>query len=328
MAKEKITSIGGQAVIEGVMMRGPFKTAVAVRKPDGEIECKIDENGTKKRNWLFKLPIIRGCVSFVDSLVIGMKALMFSAEFVDVEGEEESESKFDKWLENKFGDNVKDIVIYFAVFISILLSVGLFILLPTAITQGIQFLCKKMELDDITQSGAFVSIFEGIIKMLIFLTYMFLISKMKDIKRVFEYHGAEHKTIACYEAGEELTPENVKKYTRFHPRCGTSFLLFVMIVSIALYAFLPKFSGDEYFWWERLLYRMGTRIALLPVVAGISYEIIKFAGRSKNACVKWLTKPGLWLQKLTTREPDEAQIETAITSMKAVIPEDEDSDKW
>ena len=187
---------------------------------------------------------------------------------------------------------------------------------------------KKMELGDITQSGAFVSIFEGVIKMLIFLTYMFLISKMKDIKRVFEYHGAEHKTIACYEAGEELTPENVKKYTRFHPRCGTSFLLFVMIVSIALYAFLPKFSGDEYFWWERLLYRMGTRIALLPVVAGISYEIIKFAGRSKNACVKWLTKPGLWLQKLTTREPDEAQIETAITSMKAVIPEDEDSDKW
>lgn len=328
MAKEKITSIGGQAVIEGVMMRGPFKTAVAVRKPDGEIECKIDENGTKKRNWFLKLPIIRGCVSFVESLIIGMKALMFSAEFVDVEGEEESESKFDKWLENKLGDKVKDIVIYFAVFISILLSVGLFILLPTAITQGIQYLCKKMELDDITQSGAFVSIFEGIIKMLIFLTYMFLISKMKDIKRVFEYHGAEHKTIACYEAGEELTPENVKKYTRFHPRCGTSFLLFVMIVSIALYAFLPKFSGEEYFWWERLLYRMGTRIALLPVVAGISYEIIKLAGRSKNACVKWLTKPGLWLQKLTTREPDEAQIETAITSMKAVIPEDEGSDKW
>ena len=328
MAKEKITSIGGQAVIEGVMMRGPFKTAVAVRKPDGEIECKIDENGTKKHNWFLKLPVIRGCVSFVESLIIGMKALMFSAEFVDVEGEEESESKFDKWLENKFGDKVKDIVIYVAVFISILLSVGLFILLPTAITQGIQYLCDKMEFGDITQSGAFVSIFEGVIKMLIFLTYMFLISKMKDIKRVFEYHGAEHKTIACYEAGEELTPENVKKYTRFHPRCGTSFLLFVMIVSIALYAFLPKFSGEEYSALERLFYRMGTRLALLPVVAGISYEIIKFAGRSKNVCVKWLTKPGLWLQKLTTREPDEAQIETAITSMKAVIPEDEGSDKW
>ena len=328
MAKEKITSIGGQAVIEGVMMRGPFKTAVAVRKPDGEIECKIDETGTKKHNWFLKLPIIRGCVSFVESLIIGMKALMFSAEFVDVEGEEESESKFDKWLENKFGDKVKDIVIYIAVFVSIILSVGLFILLPTAITQGIQAIGEKMGFDDAARSGAFISICEGIVKMAIFLGYMYLISKMKDIKRVFEYHGAEHKTIACYEAGEELTPENVKKYTRFHPRCGTSFLLFVMIVSIALYAFLPKFSGEEYSALERLFYRMGTRIALLPVVAGISYEIIKFAGRSKNSCVKCMTKPGLWLQRLTTREPDEAQIETAITSMKAVIPEVEGSDKW
>lgn len=328
MAKEKITSIGGQAVIEGVMMRGPFKTAVAVRKPDGEIECKIDENGTKKHNWFLKLPIIRGCVSFIESLVIGMKALMFSAEFVDVEGEEESESKFDKWLEDKLGDKIKDIVIYVAVFISVIMSVGLFILLPTAITQGIQAVGEWVGLKTAVRSGAFISVCEGIVKMAIFLTYMYLISKMKDIKRVFEYHGAEHKTIACYEAGEELTVENVKKYTRFHPRCGTSFLLFVMIVSIILYALLPKFSGEEYNAFQRLFYRMGTRLALLPVVAGISYEIIKFAGRSKNTCVKWMTKPGLWLQRLTTREPDEAQIETAITSMKAVIPEDEGSDKW
>ena len=328
MAKEKITSIGGQAVIEGVMMRGPFKTAVAVRKPDGEIECKIDENGTKKHNWFLKLPIIRGCVSFVESLVIGMKALMFSAEFVDVEGEEEPESKFDKWLEDKLGDKIKDIVIYVAVFISIIMSVGLFILLPTAITQGIQAVGEWAGLKTAMRSGAFISICEGIIKMVIFLTYMYLISKMKDIKRVFEYHGAEHKTIACYEAGEELTVENVKKYTRFHPRCGTSFLLFVMIVSIVLYALLPKFSGEEYSGLQRLFYRMGTRLLLLPIVAGISYEIIKFAGRSKNTCVKWMTKPGLWLQKLTTREPDESQIETAIASMRAVIPEDEGSDKW
>ncbi len=328
MAKEKITSIGGQAVIEGVMMRGPFKTAVAVRKSDGEIECKIDENGTKKHNWFLKLPIIRGCVSFIESLVIGMKALMFSAEFVDVEGEEESESKFDKWLEDKLGDKIKDIVIYVAVFISVIMSVGLFILLPTAITQGIQAVGEWVGLKTAVRSGAFISVCEGIVKMAIFLTYMYLISKMKDIKRVFEYHGAEHKTIACYEAGEELTVENVKKYTRFHPRCGTSFLLFVMIVSIILYALLPKFSGEEYNAFQRLFYRMGTRLALLPVVAGISYEIIKFAGRSKNTCVKWMTKPGLCLQRLTTREPDEAQIETAITSMKAVIPEDEGSDKW
>lgn len=328
MAEKKITSIGGQAVIEGVMMRGPFKTAVAVRKPDGEIECKIDENGTKKHNWFLKLPIVRGCVSFIESLIIGMKALMFSAEFVDVEGEEETESKFDKWLEDKLGDKIKDIVIYVAVAVSILLSVGLFILLPTAITQGIQFIFGKAGLENAVKSGTFVSLCEGIVKMIIFLGYMYLVSKMNDIKRVFEYHGAEHKTIACYEAGEELTCENVKKFTRFHPRCGTSFLLFVMIVSIVLYALLPKFSGEEYSALQRLFFRMGTRLLLLPVVAGISYEIIKIAGRSKNSCVKWMTKPGLWLQRLTTREPDESQIETAIVSLKAVIPEEEGADKW
>lgn len=325
--KEHITSIGGQAVIEGVMMRGPFKTAVAVRKSDGGIECKIDENGTKKHNWFLKLPVIRGCVSFIESLIIGMKALMFSAELIDIEDEEPS-SKFDKWLEDKLGDKIKDIVIYVSVAISLVFSVGLFILIPTALTQGIQGLLAKIGIDGFSKTGTFVSLCEGIIKMLIFLGYMYLISKMKDIKRVFEYHGAEHKTIACFEAGEELTPENVKKFSRFHPRCGTSFLLFVMIVSIVLYALLPKFSGAEYSALQRLFYRMGTRLLLLPVVAGISYEIIKFAGRSKNVCVKWLTKPGLWLQRLTTREPDEAQIETAITSLTAVIPEVEGADKW
>lgn len=329
MPREKhITSIGGQAVIEGVMMRGPFKTAVAVRKPDGDIECKIDENGTKKHNWFFKLPVIRGCVSFIESLIVGMKALMFSAEFVDTEGEEETQSKFDKWLEDKLGDKIKDIVIYVAVFVSVIFSIGLFILLPTAITQGVQFLFGKAGMQKLSQTGTFVSLCEGIIKMIIFLAYMYLISKMNDIRRVFEYHGAEHKTIACYEAGEELTPENVKKFTRFHPRCGTSFLLFVMIVSIVLYALLPKFSGEEYSAIQRLFFRMGTRLLLLPFVAGISYEIIKFAGKSKNVCVKWLTKPGLWLQRLTTREPDTAQIETAITSLKAVIPDVEGADKW
>ncbi|HAL62960.1 MAG TPA: DUF1385 domain-containing protein [Clostridiales bacterium] len=326
--EKKITSIGGQAVIEGVMMRGPFKTAVAVRKPDGNIECKIDENGTKKHNWFLRLPIIRGCVNFIESLVIGMKALMFSAEFVDIEGEEEQESKFDKWLEDKLGDKIKDIVIYVAVAISVVFSVGLFILLPTAITQGVQFIFEKIGMEKVSKTGTFISLCEGIIKMIIFLTYMYLISKMNDIKRVFEYHGAEHKTIACYEAGEELTCENVKKFTRFHPRCGTSFLLFVMIVSIILYALLPKFSGEGYSALQRLFFRMGTRLALLPLVAGISYEIIKFAGRSKNACVKWLTKPGLWLQRLTTREPDESQIETAIASLLAVIPDIEGADKW
>ena len=326
MKTEKhITSIGGQAILEGVMMRGPYKTAMAVRKPDGEIICKVDENGTKKKNKFLSLPIVRGCVNFISSLVLGMKAIMFSAEFVDLEDEEETESKFDKWLEEKFGDKIKDIVIYVAIALSLVLSVGLFILLPTAIAQGIQDLLKWLGFEKFASTGSFLSTVEGIVKMIIFITYMYLISRMKEIRRVFEYHGAEHKTIACYEAGEELTVENVKKHTRFHPRCGTSFLLIVMIVSIIIYALLPSFN--EYSAIIRLLLRMGTRILLLPVVAGLSYEVIKLAGRS-NGCVRTLTKPGLWLQRLTTLEPDESQIEVAIESMLAVIPEDKESDKW
>lgn len=326
MKTEKhITSIGGQAIIEGIMMRGPFKTAMAVRKPDGEIECKVDENGTKKKNRFLSLPIVRGCVNFISSLVLGMKAIMFSAEFIDLEDEEQSESKFDKWLEEKFGDKIKDIVIYVSIALSLVLSVALFILLPTAIALGIQDILKWLGFDEFASTGSFSSTVEGIVKMLIFLSYMYLISRMKEIRRVFEYHGAEHKTIACYEAGEELTVENVKKHSRFHPRCGTSFLLIVMIVSIIIYALLPAFN--EYRAIIRLLLRMGTRILLLPVVAGLSYEVIKLAGRS-NGCVRTLTKPGLWLQRLTTCEPDDSQIEVAIHAMKAVIPEDKESDKW
>lgn len=319
MSKEHITSIGGQAILEGVMMRGPFKTAMSVRKPDGEIECRVDENGTKTRPAVLRLPIIRGCVNFIDSLVIGMKALMYSAEFIDIEEEGESESKFDRWLEDKLGDKIKDIVIYFSIALSLILSVGLFILLPTLVTRGIEWLFAMTPFAGTAATGAFTSICEGIVRMAIFLGYMALVSQMSDIKRVFEYHGAEHKTIACYESGEELTVENIKKHTRFHPRCGTSFLLFVMIISIILFSLLPR-TG--------VILRMLMRLALLPVVAGLSYEVIKLAGRYQKGCVKLLTKPGLWLQRLTTREPDEKQIEVAIQSMKAVIPENSEDDKW
>lgn len=325
MAKEEhITSIGGQAVMEGVMMRGPYKTVVAVRKPDGEITKKVENNGTKTRNKFFKLPIVRGCVSFIDSLVIGMKALMFSAEFVDIEEEEdEKQSKFDKWLEDKLGDKIKDVVIYFAIFLSIIFSVALFILLPSLLSSLVESIPA---IKGITSTQTFTSLFEGILRMAIFLGYMTLISRMKDIQRVFEYHGAEHKTIACYEGGEELTVENVKKYTRFHPRCGTSFLLFVMIISIIIYAFLPRFDG--YIRIVSILLRMFTRILCLPLVAGLSFEVIKWAGRSKNRFVCALSKPGLWLQRLTTREPDESQIEVAIESMLPCIPENKEEDKW
>lgn len=325
---EHITSIGGQAIIEGVMMRGPYKTAMAVRKSDGEIVTEVNENGTKKRNKILSFPIIRGCINFFDSMVVGMKALMFSANLMDIEGEEDEEpSKFDIWLEEKFGDKIKDIVIYVSLVISLALSVGLFMLLPAFLTKGAEFLGSKIAfVSAIVSSHAFTGIFEGIIRMAIFLGYMILVSQMKDIKRLFEYHGAEHKSIACYEAGAELTVENVRKYTRFHPRCGTSFLLFVMVISILVFACLPRF--DQFAGWASVLLRMGTRLLLLPVVAGLSYEVIKLAGRSKNKAVCTLTKPGLWLQKLTTREPDDSQIEVAINSIKAVIPENKEDDRW
>lgn len=313
------TSIGGQAIIEGVMMRGPHKTAMAVRKSDGEIIIETNDNKAKNRNRLWKLPIIRGCVNFIDSLVIGMKALMFSADQIDIEDEEESESKFDKWLEDKFGDKIKDIVIYVSIALSLVLSVAMFILLPTVVTRGIEWILGFTPFSAFAGTKLFTSVTEGILKLAIFIGYLALVSQMKDIKRVFEYHGAEHKTIACYEHGEELTVENVRKHIRFHPRCGTSFLLFVMIVSIILFAVLPK-TG--------VFLRMLMRLLLLPVVAGISYELIKWAGRSENACVQLLSKPGLWLQKLTTREPDDSQIEVAIQSMKAVIPDNSEEDRW
>lgn len=304
-------------------MRGPYKTAVAVRKPDGEIVTKVDENGTKSHAKIWKLPILRGCINFIDSLVIGMKALMYSAEFIDTEEDEETESKFEKWLQDKFGDKITDILIYFAVFLSVIMSVGLFILLPSVISGAVEAI---PQLQSVTSTKLFTSIFEGVMRMAIFLGYMALVSQMKEIKRVFEYHGAEHKTIACYEAGEELTPENVKKHLRYHPRCGTSFLLFVMIISIIVYAFLPRF--DEYGKIAAIFLRMGTRLLCLPIVAGLSYEVIKWAGRSKNKIVGLLSKPGLWLQKLTTREPDTSQIEVAIASMKPCIPENKEEDKW
>jgi uncharacterized protein YqhQ len=247
---------------------------------------------------------------------------------MDIEGEEEEEpSKFDQWLEDKLGDKIKDVVIYVSLLISLVLSVGLFMLLPAFLTKGAEFLGSKIAvLNPIVSSHAFTSIFEGIIRMIIFLGYMILVSQMKDIKRIFEYHGAEHKSIACYEADEELTVENVRKHTRFHPRCGTSFLLFVMVISIIVFACLPRF--DQFAGWASILLRMGTRLLLLPVVAGLSYEVIKLAGRSKNAAVRILTKPGLWLQRLTTREPDDSQIEVAIQSILAVIPENREDDKW
>ncbi len=309
------TSIGGQAVIEGVMMKGPDKIATSVRKPDGEIEIDIKPCGKVRKNKFLNLPVIRGCINFFDSMVLGVKSLMWSATFFDLEEEaeapKEKQGKFEKWLEEKLGsEKALNAVIYFSVVLSLLMSVGLFMLLPTIIVGF---------LDGIVKSHILLTLCEGIVRIAIFLVYLALVSRMEDIKRVFMYHGAEHKSIHCYEQGLELTVENVRKQSRLHPRCGTSFLLVVMVISIIVFSFIS---------WKNPLIRLLLRLALLPVVAGLSYEIIKFAGRHDNCFTTVLSAPGKWLQYITTSEPDDSQIEVAINSLKAVIPESKDADKW
>lgn len=312
--EKKMTSIGGQAIIEGVMMRGPKKVAMAVRKPDGEIV--IEEKEAKGIGKWAKLPIIRGVVSFVSSMVTGVQALMFSAKFFDIEEDKKEEENSKEKLDSKNENGLSDGALYFTVFLSLMFSVGLFILLPNFIA------------DLIIPKGMTVlyNLTENIVKIALFLIYMLLVSKMEDIKRLFQYHGAEHKSIFCYENGEELTVENVKKHSRFHPRCGTSFLLFVLVISIIFFSFLPRV--ENYIKIVNVLLNMGMRLIFMPIVAGISYEIIKIAGKSKNKFVQMLNKPGMWLQRLTTKEPDESQIEVAIASLKAVIPENGEDDKW
>lgn len=315
MSKKKITSIGGQAVIEGVMMRGPHKIAIAVRKPDGEII--IDENDVKAKGAWLKIPIIRGVISFFSSMVIGVKALTFSAKFFDTEEEKPNDTKKnnDKPNDNKKKNGENDMpewAIYLSVLVSLMISVGLFMVLPNVIAN---FVVPNKEANVIMYN-----VVESVIKIAIFLGYLGVVSQMNDIKRVFEYHGAEHKSIFCYENGEELTVENVKKYSRFHPRCGTSFLLFVILISIVVFSLLGVRKNP--------FVNIGLRLLFLPLVAGISYEIIKFAGRSTNKYITWLNEPGKWLQRLTTREPDDSQIEVAIASLKAVIPENEEDDLW
>ena len=287
MEKKKIT-IGGQAVIEGVMMRGPELVATAVRNPQGRIELEVKPvNSIADRYPIFKKPMLRGCVSLFESLVMGIRSLGYSAQMAG----EEDEQLTDRELAGTM-------IFAFA------LAAVLFIAIPTGAAKLFHV---------ITEDPVFLNLMEGFLRLFIFMAYIFAISRMKDIQRVFQYHGAEHKTIACFEAGEALTVENVARHTRLHKRCGTSFLLIVMLVSIFVFAFLG---------WPDLAERIASRIILLPVVAGISYEIIRFSANSDNCLLGWAVKPGLWLQKLTTREPEPEMIEVAIESAKAVLPED------
>ncbi len=303
--------IGGQAVIEGVMMRGKKMYSLSVRTPNKSIKTvKTFFNPAKDKCFIWGLPIVRGVVAFVDSLVTGMKVTMKSAELAGLDDiEYDKESKFEMWLEKKFGDKLADYMIYFSVLVSIVLCVGLFILLPTVLGGWLN--------DLIGGSTASRGAFESIIKVILFLGYMILVSQMKDIKRVFMYHGAEHKTINCFESDMELTVENVRKSTRFHKRCGTSFLVIVILISIIVFLFVH--TND---FWLRILYR----VLLIPVIAGLSYEVIRWAGRHDNWLVNIVSFPGIAMQLITTSEPDDSMIEVAIASLKAVLEEESEND--
>ncbi len=327
------TSIGGQAVIEGVMMRGPHQIATAVRKPDGEIITEEQSLGKIRKGKFVKLPIVRGCVNFFDSMIVGVKSLMFSAQFYDLDEEgnpvEQEPSRFEAWLEKKLGsEKMLNVVLYASVILSLLFSVGLFILLPTFLTGFLR---------SVIGSHMLLTLIEGAVRIVIFICYLTLVSQMKDIQRVFMYHGAEHKSIFCYEAGLPLTVENVRTQSRFHPRCGTSFLLIVMVISILVFSIIPwdaeTFAAIPVIGpflvaipWP--ITRMLLRLLLLPVVAGVSYEIIKFAGRHDNRLTRIISAPGLWFQRITTKEPEDAMIEVAITALTAVLPENKDDDRW
>ena len=292
----KNINVGGQAVIEGVMMRGSNGIATAVRTAQGEIVVKKKGyTSYTKKNKFLGLPIIRGFISLIESLVIGVQTLNYSASFFEEEGEP---SKMDKWLEKIFKEKSNDVIIGISLAISLIISIGLFFILPTLVAN----LFSKM---GVSTMG--MNIVEGIIRVSIFLLYVYLIGKMEDIKRVYQYHGAEHKTIFCYENNIELTPENAAKFGRLHPRCGTNFLFLVMIVSIIMFSLTGWNSIGE-----RIIYR----IILLPLISGVSYEIIKWMGKNTGALAKILSYPGLKLQNLTTREPDLSQIEVAIKALK------------
>lgn len=308
MANKKKTSIGGQALIEGIMMRGPVLTSMATRMPDGSIEVETwDTHKSGKTPWTRRAPFIRGIFNMVDSMMVGYSCLMKSAEKAGVE---EEPTKFDKWLEEKLGDNMMKVLGGFAVVLGVALAAVLFIFIPT----GLSSLLKPL-----IGAGIGLSLIEGLIKVIILVGYMWLCSRMKEIHRVFEYHGAEHKSIACYEAGLPLTVENIRPQRRFHPRCGTSFLFLVVFISIIVGSFIS---------WDNPAIRMLLKLALIPVVVGTSYELIKLAGRSDGILTRIISAPGMRLQRITTCEPDDSQIECAIAALEAVIPEDENADRW
>ncbi|WP_251318783.1 DUF1385 domain-containing protein [Flintibacter muris] len=311
------TMCGGQALIEGIMMRGPKKQAVVVRKPDGELEIQEKElKFIKDRYPILGWPLIRGVVNFADSMYNGVTALMYSAEFFPEDGEEEEEpSKFEAWLNDRLGsEKFAALITTLAVILGLAMSVGLFFLLPTLLGTAVTLLTDSMLARNLAESA---------LKVLIFVSYLALCSRMGEMKRVFSYHGAEHKTIFCYEAGLPLTVDNVRVQPRHHPRCGTSFLFMVIAVSIlvstVVFAVWPVHNA---------ILRFLAHLAMLPVIVGVSYEFNRWAGRHDGPVTKILTAPGLWLQNFTTFEPDDSMIEVGIRALELVLPEEKGTDAW
>ena len=319
------TMIGGQALIEGLMMRGPQKDAIVVRGKDG-VTVEVKDRKVRPKNSPLNWPVIRGAVTFFDAQLTGVKALMRSADLSPEESQEEP-SKLDKWLEEKLGDKrFQQLVVGIAVAMGLGLSILLFFLLPMVISSFF---------DRLIRNNLLLNLVEGIVRILIFTGYMLLVSRMSEMKRVFAYHGAEHKTIRCYEAGLPLTVENVRQQTRLHPRCGTSFLLVVMIISILLFSVasslllvvIPKLAAIHGSFLYRLI-MIAFKLLLLPLVVSFSYEINRWVGRHDNLFTRILSAPGMWFQNFTTNEPDDSMIEVGIQALEAVLPENEGDDRW
>lgn len=309
--KEKFrTSVGGQALMEGVMMRGPKRLCCAVRRPDGGIEIDIKELPPKK--WYEKVPFVRGVFAMIGSMITGYRCLMYSADIAMQDSEDsEPESKLDKWLDEHLGEKFQNALMVCAALMGGVVAILLFSVTPTSV---VGFVSRFMPLG---RWGRVV--LEAVLKMAIFLAYLALCSRMKEIHRLFEYHGAEHKTIACYEAGEPLTVENIRKYSRFHPRCGTSFLILTLLVSIAVFSVIP---------WTGTALRVVYKLLFLPMVMGISYELLKLCGRTDNLLTHIIRAPGLWVQRLTVFEPDDSMIECAIQAVTPVLPENPEEGQW
>lgn len=305
------TKIGGQAILEGLMMRGPELLSIAIRKPSGDIHLSVEP--LKPAGKWKKIPVLRGIMVFIASLIQGTGILLYSAEVLETFTDDEGKALYEKdkttlWLEKHFGEKgALNVMLYLSVIMAVVLTVGVFIILPTFLINGAK------EWGGI-QNEIALNLLEGAVRILMFVVYVRLISGMEDIKKVFQYHGAEHKTIHCYESGLELTPENAQTFYTLHPRCGTSFLMFVMVLSLLIFSLLG---------WPGLAARIISRLLLIPLIAGLSYELLQFTGRHDGPLVRFLSMPGIALQQLTTKEPTLEQLEVAIAAMKAVMPREE-----